>query len=113
MVVLRTTGEGEPCQADSDGETYGTTCVPGPFEQAGRLEADWVIADSEGTANVLVITSNDANSTNSLVRGMKDEFATKCPDCEVQFVDVAIPDWAREIRGEVSSALVSDPGSAT
>ena len=109
VVVLRTTGEGEPCQADPDGETYGTTCVPGPFEQAGRLEADWVIADSEGTANVLVITSNDANSTNSLVRGMKDEFATKCPDCEAQFVDVAIPDWAREIRGEVSSALVRDP----
>ena len=68
-----------------------------------------MIADSEGTANVLVITSNDANSTNSLVRGMKDELSARCPDCEAQFVDVAIPDWAREIRGEVSSALVRDP----
>src|SRR5919108_5196060 len=43
VIVVRTTGEGEPCQADREGETYGTTCVPGPFEQAGRLEADRVI----------------------------------------------------------------------
>lgn len=109
VVVIRTTGDGEPCQADADGETYGTTCVPGPFERAGRLEADWVIADSEGTANVLVITSNDANSTRSLVRGLKDEFAGKCPGCQLRFVDVAIPDWATEIRGQVQSALVKDP----
>jgi ribose transport system substrate-binding protein len=109
VVVLRTTGEEEPCQADPDGDTYGTTCVPGPFEQAGRLEADWVIADSGGDANVLVITSNDARSTRSLVRAMTDEFKTRCPGCEARYVDVAIPDWAREVRGEVQSALVRDP----
>jgi ribose transport system substrate-binding protein len=109
VVVLRTTGEGEPCQVDAHGDTYGTTCVPGPFEQAGRLEADWVIADSGGDANVLVITSNDARSTRSLVRGMKDEFKSRCPGCEARYVNVAIPDWAREVRGEVQSALVRDP----
>jgi ribose transport system substrate-binding protein len=109
VIVLRTTGEGEPCQADPDGDTYGTTCVPGPFEQAGRLEADRVIADSDGMADVLVITSNDARSTRSLVRAMRDEFRRRCPACELRFVDVAIPDWAREVRGEVQSALVRDP----
>jgi ribose transport system substrate-binding protein len=109
VIVLRTTGEGEPCQAGPNGDVYGTTCVPGPFEQAGRLEADWVIADSGADASVLVITSNDARSTRSLVRGMKDEFATRCPGCDVRYVDVAIPDWAREVRGEVQSAFVRDP----
>jgi ribose transport system substrate-binding protein len=109
VIVLRTTGEGEPCQADPDGDIYGTACVPGPFEQAGRLEADRVIAASGGDANVLVITSNDARSTRSLVSGMKDEFRTRCPGCEARYVDVAIPDWAREVRGEVQSALVRDP----
>lgn len=103
VVVLRTTGEGEPCP-----ET-GTTCVPGPFEQAGRLEADFVIADSGGDANVLVITSNDARSTRSLVRGLEQEFAARCPACDVQYVDVPIPDWAAKVRGEVQSALVRDP----
>jgi ribose transport system substrate-binding protein len=103
VVVLRTTGEGEPCPS------IGTTCVPGPFEQAGRLEADFVIADSGGDANVLVITSKDARSTRPLLMGMRDEFEAKCPGCELRFVDVPISDWASKLRGEVQSALVRDP----
>jgi ribose transport system substrate-binding protein len=103
VIVLRTTGEGEACPA------LGTACVPAPFEQAGRLEADWVIADSGGEANILVITSNDARSTRPLVRGLRAELAQKCPLCEARFVDVPIPEWANRIRTEVQSALVRDP----
>jgi ribose transport system substrate-binding protein len=103
VVVLRTTGEGEPCP------DVGTTCVPGPFERAGRLEADYVIADSGAGANVLVITSNDARSTRSLVRGLRDEFVRRCPDCRLRYGDVPIPEWATKLRGEVQSALVRDP----
>jgi ribose transport system substrate-binding protein len=103
VISLRTTGEGEPCPA------LGTTCVPAPFEQAGRLEADWVIADSGGMANILVITSRDARSTRPLVRGLRAELAQNCPLCEARFVDVPIPEWANRIRTEVQSALVRDP----
>jgi ribose transport system substrate-binding protein len=104
VVVLRTTGEGERCPS------IGTTCVPAPFEQAGRLEADFVIGDSEGDANVLVITSKDARSTRPLLAGLQDEFESRCPACKLRFVDVPIPDWASKLRGEVQSALVRDPG---
>ena len=110
VLVLRTNGEGEPCPADRRGRRYGTACVPGPFEQAGRLEADWVIGQSGGDADVLVVTSNDARSTAPLVRGLRAEFRTRCPACDLRFVDVPIPQWARQIRGEVESALVRDPG---
>ena len=110
VVLVRTTGEGEPCQTDDAGHAYGTACVPGPFEQAGRLEADWVIVDSRAKADVLVVTSNDARSTVSLTRGLMDEFHRLCPDCDLRFVDVPIPQWATELRGEVQSALVRDPG---
>ena len=103
VVVLRTTGEGEPCPR------LGTACVPGPFEQAGRLEADFAIADSEGKANILVITSKDARSTGPLVRGLEEELSHKCPSCDVRYVDVPIADWAAKLRGEVQSALVRDP----
>jgi ribose transport system substrate-binding protein len=109
VIVVRTTGEDEPCQTDPQGEVYGTTCIPGPFEQAGRLEVDWVIAETGGDAKVLVITSSDANSTVSLLEGMKDEFETRCPACEVRYVDVPIPQWADRVQGEVQSALVADP----
>jgi ribose transport system substrate-binding protein len=110
VIVLRTTGEGQPCQRGRDGETLGTTCVPAPFERAGRLEADYVIVDSGGKADVLVVTSNDARSTEPLLRGLRGEFRSNCPDCELRFVDVPIPDWATRLRTEVQSALVRDPG---
>jgi ribose transport system substrate-binding protein len=110
VVVARTTGEGEPCQADGGGHPYGSACVPGPFEQAGRLEADWVAASGRGRADVLVVTSNDARSTVPLVRGLMDEFRVRCPACDLRFVDVPIPRWAGQLRSEVQSALVRDPG---
>lgn len=109
VIVLRTTGEGERCQSDPDGKVYGRTCVPGPFEQAGRLEADWAIQATNGTADVLVITSNDARSTSPLMRGLRDEFRRRCPTCKTTAVDVPIPEWAARIRSEVQSALVRDP----
>ncbi len=109
VVVVRTSGEEEPCQADPSGRPYGSACVPGPFEQAGRLEADWVIAESGGDADVLVITAADARSTVPLIRGLRDEFADRCPACRLTEVDVPIPDWATRLRGEAQSALVRDP----
>jgi ribose transport system substrate-binding protein len=110
VIVVRTTGEDEPCQQAPEGEVYGTACIPGPFEQAGRLEADWVIKETDGDANVLVITSSDANSTVSLLEGMRDEFETRCPACKVRYVDVPIPQWADRVQSEVQSALLADPG---
>ncbi len=109
VISLRTTGEGEPCPEGTEGNAPITTCVPAPFEQAGRLEADWVIAASRGSADVLVITSNDARSTAPLVHGLRQEFKRHCPACELRFVDVPIAAWATDIRTEVQSALVRDP----
>jgi ribose transport system substrate-binding protein len=109
VIVLRTTGEGERCQADPAGKIYGSTCVPGPFERAGRLQADWVIQATNGTADTLVITSNDASSTTPLMRGLRAEFRRRCPTCKVTAVDVPISEWAARIRSEVQSALVRDP----
>jgi ribose transport system substrate-binding protein len=110
VVVARTTSEGEPCQSDAAGRPYGSACVGGPFDEAGRLEADWVTASSGGRADVLVVTSNDAPSTVPLTRGLMDEFRARCPACNLRFVDVPIPRWATELRGEIQSALVRDPG---
>ena len=68
-----------------------------------------MIADSHGSADVLVITSKDARSTGPLLVGLRAEFAQRCPGCDLRFVDVPIPSWAARIRTEVQSALVRDP----
>jgi ribose transport system substrate-binding protein len=109
VIVVRTSGEREPCEADSRHRPYGTACVPGPFEQAGRLEADWVIQATHGKGDVLVVTSRDARSTMPLLRGLEGEFARRCSSCRLREVDVPIPGWASKIPTEVQSALVRDP----
>jgi len=102
VIVLRATGEEESCP-------LRTTCIPGPFERAGRLEADFVAADGGGAAQVLVVTSNDAPSTGPLVRGLRDEFSKRCPDCKLRFVNVPIAAWATKLRTEVQSGLLREP----
>jgi ribose transport system substrate-binding protein len=109
VVVVRSNGEGEPCPRDAQGRQYGSACVPGPFEEAGRLQAAWAVQATGGSANVLVVTSRDARSTGPLVRGLRAEFARLCPGCSVRYVDVPIAEWATGVRTEVQSALVRDP----
>jgi ribose transport system substrate-binding protein len=82
--------------------------VPGPFEEAGRLLADWAIVKTGGKANVLVITSNMVFSTEPMVYGIKDEFAKVCPECKAAFVDAAVPEWSTRIQPAVQSAILAN-----
>ena len=80
-----------------------------PYEQAGRLLADWVIVETGGDANVLVTTINQVNSTVPMVAGIEDEFATYCGDgCTVTKIDSTIADLGK-LQQQVQSALTSDP----
>ena len=59
-----------------------------PYEQAGRLLADWVIVETGGDANVLVTTIDQVNSTVPMIAGIEDEFATYCGDgCTLTKID--------------------------
>ena len=80
-----------------------------PYEQAGRLLADWVIVETGGDANVLVTTIDQVNSTVPMVAGIEDEFATYCGDgCTVTKIDSTIADLGK-LQQQVQSALTSDP----
>ncbi|MHB8614147.1 MAG: sugar ABC transporter substrate-binding protein [Candidatus Dormibacteraceae bacterium] len=84
--------------------------VPAPYDQAARLMADWVIQDTKGNADTLVITSNEVNGTPALVNGIKGVFDTNCgSSCKVTYVNVPVSDWATKIQTEVQSALNRDP----
>jgi ribose transport system substrate-binding protein len=86
-----------------------TANVPVDFTTGARLEADWVIADSEGKANALVIGSSDAPPSEPMMKAIQEEFDTHCPDCKLEIVDVPVPDWATKTQTTVQSALVEDP----
>ncbi|MPQ99125.1 substrate-binding domain-containing protein [Modestobacter sp. I12A-02628] len=86
-----------------------TSTVDAPFDESGRLSADYAIADTEGQADALVITSSEVPPSDGIVAAIEDEFATHCPDCSVDVVNVPLTDWATKIAGEVQSALQSNP----
>lgn len=80
------------------------------YSLSGRLVSDWIITDSAGDANVLIIQSPESGNVPDLVgKGYAAELAAKCPSCKVQIADVAIADWATKLQPTVQAALAADP----
>jgi ribose transport system substrate-binding protein len=79
------------------------------FTEAAKLEADYVIKDTGGKADVLVVENTEQLSTVAMLTAMKAEFAANCSGCTVKYVNVPSADWATRIQTEVQSAIVADP----
>ncbi|AXC50226.1 sugar ABC transporter substrate-binding protein [Paracoccus suum] len=75
------------------------------YRKAGELMADWTIAKTGGKVNALVLTSNEALSTDSIVDGLKSAFAANCPDCAFELANVPIVDWATKVQPLVQGKL--------
>lgn len=80
------------------------------YSLSGRLVSDWVIVDSGGDANVLIIQSPESGNVPDLVgKGYAGELEAKCPSCTVKIVDVSIADWATKLQSTVQAQLAADP----
>jgi ribose transport system substrate-binding protein len=83
--------------------------MPGNGAPPLALIADWVIADSNGKANVLISEFVDNPSTIQYVaQGAVPEFQKHCPGCKVSFSKVLNANF-NLIPSQTSSALLSDP----
>jgi ribose transport system substrate-binding protein len=80
------------------------------YSESGRLTSDWVIADSNGKANVLVLATSDAPNSSALVNsGYLAEFKAKCPGCTVTTKDVAVSQWSTGLAPLTESSLTANP----
>jgi ribose transport system substrate-binding protein len=82
--------------------------VPIDYKRAGALLGDWAIWKTDGNVNAIVLTVNDVLSTDSMVSGLKEEFA-QCPRCKVNYINIPILDFATKTQTIVQSALTADP----
>jgi ribose transport system substrate-binding protein len=82
--------------------------VPIDYKRAGALLADWAIWKTDGKANAIVIGINDVLSTDSMMSGIKEEFA-KCSACKFTYVNVTIPEMATKTQTNTQAALTGDP----
>jgi ribose transport system substrate-binding protein len=85
-----------------------TGVVPIDYKRAGALLADWAIWKTDGKVNAIVVGINDVLSTDSMLSGIKEEFA-KCSGCKFNYVNVTIPEMATKTQTNVQGALSADP----
>lgn len=95
-------------ELDAPAGVDGNTAID--YKQAGKLMADWTIAQTDGNVNALIIVSNEALSTDSLTDGLSQAFDENCPDCKYEIVNVPIVDWATKIQPTVQGKLQADAG---
>jgi ribose transport system substrate-binding protein len=87
-----------------------TSTVFAPFTEAARLMADWVITDTNGKADALILTDNSVPPSKYIVSAMRTELRAHCPSCKATVVDVPAADWATKMQSATQSALLADPG---
>jgi ribose transport system substrate-binding protein len=92
---------------------YGNDTLAYSPQQAAALveaEAYWVIADSGGGANVLMMPYTDSPSTLSYAASTQAVFKRLCPGCTVavQKIGIANPSL---VPSQTSSALLSHPNT--
>jgi ribose transport system substrate-binding protein len=86
-----------------------TGLVTAPFNVAGKAAADWIIQDSGGKANVLVIGGADILPSPATVNTVKQEFTDNCPKCKVSISNIPVSEWNTKTQTEVQAALNKDP----
>jgi ribose transport system substrate-binding protein len=79
------------------------------YSCAGKLIADFVIADSGGKANGTIFISKDVSNGTDEEKGMRDEFAELCPGCKFESQNVAVADWNTKLGTLTRSTLTSKP----
>ena len=80
------------------------------YSASGRLVSDWVIADSKGKANVLILATSDVPNSKAVVEGgYEAELKEKCPDCKYTTKKVPIAQWSTNLGPLTQSSLSSDP----
>ncbi|MCK9896014.1 sugar ABC transporter substrate-binding protein [Frankia sp. AgB32] len=100
--IISAEGEGLPA---ANGVTYAGTGGPEMLQTA----ANWVIADSGGKANVLLVQQNDTPLQAKYVQEyMKPTFDKNCPACKVQITSITAAQL-NNLGTQVSTALLKDP----
>ncbi|WP_382309817.1 sugar ABC transporter substrate-binding protein [Herbiconiux sp. UC225_62] len=95
-----------PTDADVAGvDTYlGSDPVKG-----GEDIADWIIADSDGAANVLLLDLPGYYSAETRIATVASKLASDCPDCTVDTADIPVQTMGTSLAPLVTSRLQQNP----
>lgn len=75
-----------------------------------RKTADWVIADSNGKANIVIFNISAYTTLNNATKAFQGEITRLCPACKVKVNDAKVTDVGSKLPAAAVSALQRDPG---
>jgi ribose transport system substrate-binding protein len=90
-------------------EAYVDASAKVPFSDVGRLLAAWAYVQTDGAPNVLIVGSDDVLPSIPFVQAIQSQLEEYCPDCQHQYLNVPLAEWATRITPGVQSALLSNP----
>ena len=103
-------GEHDPGPLTSTDQAAGVYQNVSPsYSEAGSLMADFVVADSNGHADVLLLNSPDVGDANVETQAFQAQLAKLCPTCKVKVDGIPEVDRTTQLPPAVSSAIVADP----
>lgn len=85
----------------------GNAAPPDP--QSGKLEADFITKDSQGSASVLFIGSPGIVGSDYLQKAFLNEMKRVCGGCSVETKNVTITNWASDLAPVVTAELTKNP----
>ncbi|MFI1462262.1 sugar ABC transporter substrate-binding protein [Nocardia carnea] len=82
-----------------------------PFNEAARLMALGAVAAQQGApVHALVIESSETGPSKGMVDTIRKTLAEEAPTgSEATVINVAVPQWAQQIQGQVQSAVLRNP----
>jgi len=102
VVAAHTYANGQSVLEDLSGIVYGA------YIEAAKLEAAWVMLQTDGKANALVITAPSTANSPYIEKAILGMFEKYCPSCKVRAAGVNAADWATKIGPTVQSAILAD-----
>lgn len=107
--VIHFHDDSSPTPPDCEGCADVTGVVTAPFNTAGKAAADWIIQDSAGKANTLIVGGSDILPSPGTIDTMTKEFDTNCTDCKYTVINIPVADWNTKTQSEVQAALQANP----
>jgi len=84
-------------------DTYG-------YGLQAKQMADWIINDSDGKANVMMVNIEDYPILQAERKAIQTEFKEKCPDCKFDLLPVTVDDvGGGKVPSKVAAYLQSHP----
>ena len=79
------------------------------FATPGKIEADWIVADSKGAANIIYLRSSDVPVITDVEKNaFVAELNRLCSSCKVQVVDVPTSQWS-QLTPKTASLIRANP----